>query len=158
MGIALDLFYFFPAVAPTSPALLVRVVRPAAPNYDGPAVEFADALAETKAGALAWAFRAGERPPVPLGAFMPALSDEFPEGAELLTIHGGERELWWTEEEQRQSNFAIGPATDEAESGSGSRRRSTMTRWLDGCAGRRRRSRSDWSRRRTFASSTRRCC
>lgn len=115
IGIALDLFYFFPAVGPTSPALLVRVVRPTAANYDGPAVDFADALAEAKAGALAWAFRPGERPPAPLGVFAPALSDEYPEDAELLTTHGGERELWWAEEEQRPSNFAILPATDEGE-------------------------------------------
>lgn len=113
IGVSLDLFYFFPAVAPTSPALLVRVVRPTAPNYDGPAVDLADALAEAKAGALAWALRGGERPPAPLGAFAPLLSGESPEDAALLTTHGGERELWWSEEAQRPSNFAIGPATDE---------------------------------------------
>lgn len=115
MGIALDRFYFYPAVAPGSPALLVRVVRPTAPNSVGPAVEFAEALADAKARALAWAFRAGERPPAPLGALMPALGDAIPEDAELLTIHGGERVLWWTEEEQRPSNFAIGPGAEEGE-------------------------------------------
>lgn len=115
MGIAHDRFYFYPAAAPTLPALLVRVVRPTAPNAAEPAVEFAEALADAKAEALAWAWTdAGEAgPPAPLGDFSPYLDEESPEDAELLAFHGRALELWWTMEEQRPAAFAIGPGADE---------------------------------------------
>ncbi|WP_434425227.1 hypothetical protein [Nannocystis pusilla] len=115
MGIAHDRFYFFPAAAPTLAPLLVRVVRPTAPNAAEPAVEFAEALADAKAGALAWAWSgAGEAgPPAPLGDFCPYLDDQDPTDAELLAFHGRTLELWWTAEEQRPDSFAIGPGADE---------------------------------------------
>lgn len=114
MGIALQRFYFFPAAAPTQTPLLVRVVRPTAPNAAEPAVEFAEALADAKAGALAWACSGAAGPPAPLGEFSPYLDEHDPKDAELLAFHGRTLELWWTAEEARPASFAIGPGVDEA--------------------------------------------
>ncbi|MCY1064999.1 hypothetical protein OV090_09525 [Nannocystis sp. RBIL2] len=113
MGIAHQRFYFFPAAAPTLPPLLVRVVRPTAPNAAEPAVEFAEALADAKAGALAWAWSGAGGPPAPLGDFSPHLDDQDPQDAELLAFHGRTLELWWTAEELLPASFAIGPGADE---------------------------------------------
>ncbi|WP_143140773.1 hypothetical protein [Nannocystis exedens] len=115
MGIGHERFYFYPAAAPTRTALLVRVVRPTAPNFAEPAVEFAEALADAKAGALAWAWSgAGEAgPPAPLGDFCLHLDEATPEDAELLAFHGRALELWWTAEEEQPAAFAVGPGADE---------------------------------------------
>ncbi|MCY1060633.1 hypothetical protein [Nannocystis sp. SCPEA4] len=113
MGIAHARFYFYPATAATRIPLLVRVVRPTAPSAAEPAVEFAEALADAKAGALAWAWSGEAGPPTPLGDFYPNLDGEDPKDAELLAFHGRTLELWWTAEEQRPASFAIGPGADE---------------------------------------------
>lgn len=117
-----DRFYLFPAVAPTRPALLVRVALPRARNSDEMGVELVEALARAKAEALAWAWSpSGTGPPAPIGYFAPYLSEECPEDAPLLTFHGGELELWstaeewWTAVEQRPAAFVIGPGAHEDE-------------------------------------------
>ncbi|MCB9569598.1 MAG: hypothetical protein H6710_20675 [Myxococcales bacterium] len=119
MGIALERFYLFPAAAPSVPALLVRVIRPSAPNAAQPAVDLADALADAKAGALAWAWltAAGielERPPAPLGDFSPTLDPRDAGDRDLLAEHGRPLELWWTEDAAHPGVLAIGPGADEA--------------------------------------------
>lgn len=113
MGIAHDRFYFFPAATPGAIALLVRVVRPSAPNAAEPAVEFAEKLADAKAQALAWACSGTARPPVPLGDFGPYLDGTSPTDAALLAFHGRELELWFTAMEARPDALAMGPGGDE---------------------------------------------
>jgi hypothetical protein len=113
MGIAHDRFYFYPAAAASDTALLVRVVRPTAPNAAEPAVDFAEALADAKAQALAWAWSGAARPSAPLGDFCPYLDATSPEDAALLAFHGRELELWWTAVEEHPDAFALGPGADE---------------------------------------------
>lgn len=120
MGIDLTRFYLYPAAAPMELPLLVRVIRPAAPNAAQPAVDFAEALAEAKAEALAWAVRvaagAGEaRPPAPLGVATSHFDEEAAAEREALAFHGRVLDLWWTAEVRWPDILAIGPGGDEAE-------------------------------------------
>ncbi|MEZ4385835.1 MAG: hypothetical protein R3A79_31240 [Nannocystaceae bacterium] len=126
MGVTLHRFYLSPPSVAGSPHLLVRVVRPAAPNAAQPAVDFADDLAQAKAEALQEAWHAavgGEGPPpAPLGQASPDLDADEPEDRPLLAHHGGELDLWWTPSERHAGLVAIGPGAQEAD----------FWRWLDG--------------------------
>ncbi len=135
MGIAIERFYLYsspspsPSPSPSSSSsltLIVRVLRPSAPNAAQPAVDFADALADAKADLLvrSWLAAAGLRDgstPAPLGTFSPYLDQECAEDRALLEFHGRELDLWWTAEEARPSRVAFGPGGDEE----------MFWRWLD---------------------------
>lgn len=127
MGIALERFYLYPPIGAASPALLIRTLRPAAPNAAQPAVDYADDLADAKADLIvrSWMAASGvdePRAPAPIGECSPLLDADAPEERALLAFHGGELELWWTFDEARPYCIEIGPGDGDEPA---------FWRWLD---------------------------
>src|SRR5262245_22697359 len=100
MGIARTYFVLYPQPQPGSPWPLARVIRPAAPNSSESAIDFAVALAATKANALvrAWLASIGDSS----GGVVEAIGDSslnldasFADHP-IHAFHGSDFDVWWT--------------------------------------------------------------
>ncbi|MFY0534011.1 hypothetical protein [Nannocystis pusilla] len=160
MGIAHLRFYFFPAAVPTRTPLLVRVVRPTAPNAAEPAVEFAEALADAKAGALAWAWsgagEAGPRRRSATSARTSTTRTRRTPSCSRFTVAPSSCGGPPRSSDRPRLRSALAPT--RTRSGTGSRPRATTTPSSPACAARPRGSPSGSSPRPTLAWSTPRCC
>ncbi len=131
MGITLTRFVLYPSDQAGSPYLLARVIRPAAPNFAQPAVDFAEDLADAKAHALVRAYlvatSAESARQVPEAIGTASLDVDEPSLAEhpLNGLHGSEFEVWWTASHKRPTRLAIGPSHGDGQA------EAEFWRWLD---------------------------